>query len=46
MKLTKYSRRHFLSEAAMSLGGAELAMLGLMNTSFIDNNDKKIMKSN
>jgi len=45
MKETKYSRRHFLSEAAMSLGAAELAMLGLMNTSFIDNNDKKIMST-
>jgi len=45
MKEKKYSRRGFLSEAAMSLGGAELAMLGLVNTSF-DNNDKKVMKRN
>jgi pimeloyl-ACP methyl ester carboxylesterase len=43
MKETKYSRRRFLSEAAFSLGAAEFAMLGLMNTSFIDNNNKKIM---
>jgi hypothetical protein len=40
------SRRRFLSAAAVSLGAAELAMLDLMNTSFVDNNDKKIMKNN
>jgi len=45
MKETKYSRRRFLSGAAMSLGATELAMLGLMNTSFIDNNDKKNMSN-
>jgi hypothetical protein len=45
MKETKYGRRRFLSEAAMSLGAAELAMLGLMNTSFIDSNNKKNMSS-
>jgi pimeloyl-ACP methyl ester carboxylesterase len=45
MKEMKYGRRRFLSEAAMSLGAAELAMLGLMNTSFIDNNNKKIMSN-
>ena len=39
MKETKYSRRRFLSGAAISLGATELAMLGLMNTSFIDNNE-------
>ena len=43
MKRAKYSRRRFLSEAAMSLGAAELTLLGLMNTSIIDNNSKKIM---
>lgn len=46
MKGSKYSRRRFLSEAAMSLGSTELAMFGLMTTSFINNNDKKVMKSN
>ena len=46
MQKTKYSRRRFLSEAAMSLGGAELAMLSLVHTSSVDNNDKKIMKNN
>src|SRR6476660_3067432 len=45
MKETKYGRRRFLSEAAMSLGAAELALLGLMNTSFIDDNNKKIMSN-
>ena len=45
MKRTKYSRRRFLSEAAMSLGAAELTMLGLMNTSIIDNNNKKSMSN-
>jgi pimeloyl-ACP methyl ester carboxylesterase len=45
MKEIKYGRRRFLSEAAMSLGAAEPAMLGLMNTSFIDNNNKKIMSN-
>jgi hypothetical protein len=44
MKETKYSRRRF-KRAAMSFGAAELAMLGLMNTSFIDNNDKKNMRN-
>ena len=43
MKRTKYSRRRFLSEAAMSLGAAELAILGMMNTSFINHNNKKTM---
>jgi hypothetical protein len=38
MKETKYSRRRFLSNAAMLLGTAEIAMLGLMNTSFNDSN--------
>jgi len=46
MKETKYGRRRFLSQAAMSLGSAGLSMPGLINTSFIDNNDKKIMKPN
>src|SRR5215510_11418490 len=46
MKETKYSRRRFLSDAVMSLGTAELAMLGMIKTSFIDDNDKKIPKSN
>jgi pimeloyl-ACP methyl ester carboxylesterase len=46
MKKTKYSRRRFLSDAAMSFGAAELTMLGLMNESFIDMNNKKNMKSN
>jgi pimeloyl-ACP methyl ester carboxylesterase len=46
MKETKYSRRCFLSGAAMSLGAAELSMLGLMNTTFIDNNNKEIMQDN
>jgi hypothetical protein len=45
IKETKYGRRRFLSEAAMSLGAAELAMLGLINTSIVDNNDKKIMSN-
>src|SRR5262245_5748926 len=46
MEEKKYGRRRFLSEAAMSLGVAEFATLGLMNASFIDDNDKKIMKRN
>jgi len=43
MKETKYGRRHFLREAAMALGAGELAILGVMNTSFIDDNNEKIM---
>ena len=46
MKKIKYSRRRFISETAMSLGAAEFAMFGFTNTSFIDNNGKKIMNSN
>jgi len=46
MKNSNYSRRRFLSEAAKSLGSAEFALLGLMNTSFIGNNNKKIMQNN
>lgn len=46
MKTSKYSRRRFLSDAAISLGGTGLVTLGLMNTSFIDSNNKKIMDSN
>jgi pimeloyl-ACP methyl ester carboxylesterase len=45
MKETKYGRRRFLSQAAMSLGAAELTMLSLMSTSTIDNNDKKMKSS-
>lgn len=45
MKESKYSRRRFLSGAAKSLGAVQLSMLGLMNTSFIDNNNKKVMKT-
>jgi pimeloyl-ACP methyl ester carboxylesterase len=45
MKEKKYGRRRFLSEAAMSLGGVELAMLGLLNTSSIDNSKKKTMRN-
>ena len=45
MKKTSYSRRRFLSEAAMSLGTAELAVLGFFpHTPFIDHNNKKIMQ--
>jgi len=46
MKENKYSRRRFLSGAAMSLGAAELSVLSLMNTSFIDNKNKEIMYDN
>lgn len=47
MKETKYSRRRFLSAAAVSLGTARLSMPGLMNLSFTDdNNAKMIMNDN
>lgn len=45
MKEPKYSRRRFLSGAAMSLGAAELAMLGL-NTALFADDRKKAMKGN
>jgi hypothetical protein len=36
LKETKYSRRHFLGAAAISLGAAELSMIGFGNAQFTD----------
>src|SRR3954452_17274082 len=41
----KYNRRSFLGTAAMSLGAAELAMIGLGKTQFTNENKREVMKS-
>jgi len=46
MKEVKYSRRRFLSETAVSLGTAELAILGLLNSSFISDKNAKMITNN
>ena len=42
----KNSRRNFLTKAAMMLAASELANVGFVYSSFIDNNNKEIMKDN
>ncbi|MEX6689879.1 alpha/beta hydrolase [Danxiaibacter flavus] len=46
MTKTKYSRRHFLGAATMSLGAAEFAMIGLAGAAqFPDQNQSQAMKN-
>jgi pimeloyl-ACP methyl ester carboxylesterase len=44
-KETKYSRRSFLSTAALSLGATELAMVGVGKAQFTNENKKEVMKT-
>src|SRR5215475_9588780 len=41
----KYSRRHFLSNAAMLLGAAELSMLGISNAQLVHENNSEGMNN-
>src|SRR5262245_44605652 len=45
LKRIKYNRRNFLRNGVMALGGSKLAMIGLTNAMFTDNNKKQAMNS-
>jgi pimeloyl-ACP methyl ester carboxylesterase len=46
MKKINYDRRNFLSNAVMAVGGSELAILGLTNSFFTDNNKRQATSNN
>ena len=46
MKKINYDRRNFLSNAIMAIGASELAILGLTNSFFTDNNKKQATGNN
>jgi pimeloyl-ACP methyl ester carboxylesterase len=46
MKKINYDRRNFLSNAVMAVGASELAILGLTNSFFTDNNKKQAASNN
>jgi pimeloyl-ACP methyl ester carboxylesterase len=45
-EITKYDRRHFLSRAAMTIGSAELAMIGFAGAETISNNHSTVPAAN
>src|SRR4030095_11064099 len=46
MKKINYDRRNFLSNAIMAIGASELAILGLTNSFFTDNNKRQATSNN